>query len=565
MVDRSLLSPSPKVYDMSNIVHIDEKWFYMSKLTKRYYLVPGEDDPVRTCKSKTLITKVMFLAAVAQPRFDTLGNEVFSGKIGIFPLTTLESAKRSSKNRVTGTLETKPILSVTKDVTRSWLIEKVLPAIRAKWPRGPTGPIFIQQDNARPHIDVNNRKFLEASSRDGLDIRLFFQPLNSPDLNVLDLGFFFEQYNRFKSKRIWVTLMNSFPRFNLLLKECNHVSLTSFFNSSNMYEGNHEGSRRQQLSNTTNSSNIAAVPHTISKKILKSTKTSFRMAKSTFVDFEPACCEAPEVDPTVENEDTGSSDGMDGFLSDLANSIPGIDEAMSFAEMLKLVQTMDYSVIVFDTAPTGHTLRLLQFPSTLEKGLDKMMSLKNKFGGLISQATRMFGMGEEFGEDAILGKLESMKDVIEQVNRQFKDPDMTTFVCVCIPEFLSLYETERLVQELTKFEIDTHNIIINQVLFYEEGVESKLLKARMKMQQKYLDQFYMLYDDFNITKLPLLPQEVCGVEALKAFSQHFLKPYQPLLTRGTIEELEVRVSTLQEQLKEAETELEKARKGKKPL
>ncbi|CAN1188938.1 ATPase GET3A [Linum perenne] len=218
---------------------------------------------------------------------------------------------------------------------------------------------------------------------------------------------------------------------------------------------------------------------------------------------------------------------------------------------------MDYSVIVFDTAPTGHTLRLLQFPSTLEKGLEKMMSLKHRFGGLV---TRMFGIDGDFGEDAILGKLEGMKDVIEQVNKQFKDPDMTTFVCVCIPEFLSLYETERLVQELTKFEIDTHNIIINQVL-YNEDVESKLLKARMRMQQKYLDQFYMLYDDFHITKLPLLPEEVTGVEALKNFSRKFLAPHQPE-NLMTVEEMEERVSSLRKKMEEAEAELEKVRKGK---
>lgn len=143
--------------------------------------------------------------------------------------------------------------------------------------------------------------------------------------------------------------------------------------------------------------------------------------------------------------------------------------------------------------------------------------------------------------------------------------DLTTFVCVCIPEFLSLYETERLVQELTKFEIDTHNIIINQVLFDEEAVESKLLKARMRMQQKYLDQFYLLYDDFHISKLPLLPQEVCGVEALESFSRHFLSPYQPSLVRGTVEELQERISALKEQLKDAEAQLEKIRKGKQKV
>jgi arsenite-transporting ATPase len=128
---------------------------------------------------------------------------------------------------------------------------------------------------------------------------------------------------------------------------------------------------------------------------------------------------AMEVDPKVEESEElleqQMEEGVGSFVSELANAIPGVDEAMSFAEMLKLVQNMDYSVIVFDTAPTGHTLRLLQFPSTLEKGLGKMMSLRDKFGGLISQVSRMFGAGEEFGENALMSKLEGIKSVIEQV------------------------------------------------------------------------------------------------------------------------------------------------------
>ncbi|KAL7129005.1 hypothetical protein ABFS83_13G034300 [Erythranthe nasuta] len=150
--------------------------FNMTKRTENYYLLPDEEDPLCTCKSKNFIGKVMFLTVVARPRFDARGNETLSGNIGVFPLITREPAKRTSVNRAAGTLETNPMPSVNRD---------------EKWPIEDSNyPIFIQQDNARKHIDRTDDEFRRAAAQDEFDIRLMSQPPKSPNLNVLDLGFF---------------------------------------------------------------------------------------------------------------------------------------------------------------------------------------------------------------------------------------------------------------------------------------------------------------------------------------------------------------------------------------
>mmetsp|Transcript_11000 Transcript_11000/g.16677 ORF Transcript_11000/g.16677 Transcript_11000/m.16677 type:complete len:86 (-) Transcript_11000:424-681(-) len=74
----------------------------------------------------------------------------------------------------------------------------------------------------------------------------------------------------------------------------------------------------------------------------------------------------------------------------LAN-IPGIDEAASFGQILQSLEEYKFDVVIFDTAPTGHTLRLLNFPDILQKGLWKLIELKEQFGGMLSNMGGMMG------------------------------------------------------------------------------------------------------------------------------------------------------------------------------
>eukprot|EP01084_Bolivina_argentea_P319728 554580_1 len=249
---------------------------------------------------------------------------------------------------------------------------------------------------------------------------------------------------------------------------------------------------------------------------------------------------AMEIDPKVKfgDDEVLSNFGDEqkqslNFLSEISSSVPGIDEAMSFNELIKQVKKQDFDLIIFDTAPTGHTVRLLSFPTVLEKALNKLDGLKNKFGGMFSNfanALNPQGGGRNAQNDysKLSDQLEAMKKSIQEIKKTFEDDDLTTFICVCIPEFLSLYETERLVQKLAKFGIDTHNIVINQVLFPEKNTQHECTrcKARVKMQSKYIEQFNDLYPDFHLTKIPLMSQEVRHVKKLKKFAYLLCNPYE---------------------------------------
>ena len=152
-----------KSLDMMDQIHVDEKWFFLSWQKERYLLLPDKKNPKQCVKSKSHKTKVMFLCAIAHPRFNPCANSWWDGKLGIWPIGDWEPAMRGSKNQPRGTLVWKN-KAVTKEVYHELLISKLLPAIVEKWPQMDrlSRKIWIQQDGAKTHIRADDDEFKEA-------------------------------------------------------------------------------------------------------------------------------------------------------------------------------------------------------------------------------------------------------------------------------------------------------------------------------------------------------------------------------------------------------------------
>lgn len=175
---------------MFDFVHMDEKWFYLTRKSQRYYLARGEKGKYRAASSSARIPKAMFIAVVAKLRFNDNKECIFDGEIGVFPFIEKVATKRSSKNREKETIVTKLIDSINKDAIRNVLINDIVPAIIRRPEEEGQKVIFIQQDNARPHITQDDLQWQQVHQRGNFTFILIQQPVNSPDLNILDLRFF---------------------------------------------------------------------------------------------------------------------------------------------------------------------------------------------------------------------------------------------------------------------------------------------------------------------------------------------------------------------------------------
>ncbi|CAK9317024.1 unnamed protein product [Citrullus colocynthis] len=232
-----------------------------------------------------------------------------------------------------------------------------------------------------------------------------------------------------------------------------------------------------------------------------------------------------------KNGGTGVKDFMDGMglgmlvdqlgelkLGELLDTPPpGLDEAIAIAKVIQFLESPEYNMftrIVFDTAPTGHTLRLLSLPDFLDASIGKILKLRQKIASATSAIKSVFGQ-EEKRQDAA-DKLERLRERMVKVRELFRDKESTEFVIVTIPTVMAVNESSRLHASLKKESVPVKRLIVNQIL-PPSASDCKFCAMKRKDQLRALD---LIRNDPELSSLlvieaPLVDVEIRGVPALK--------------------------------------------------
>lgn len=196
----------------------------------------------------------------------------------------------------------------------------------------------------------------------------------------------------------------------------------------------------------------------------------------------------------------------DGETEELLHlDIPGLDELMSLKKITDFMDSSDYQFYIIDTAPTGHTLRLLLIPELLDNWIKFLATLRWKYHRVARQLAHEDRMGK--ADDLII----TLKKTVKRVNALLQDRERTEFVVVTIAEKMAIAETEDLLKSLERMHIPSRNIIINNIFPPEN---SDFARLRRKTQARYIQEMEDKFGPWTITEVVLQPNEIQGVDSL---------------------------------------------------
>ena len=196
----------------------------------------------------------------------------------------------------------------------------------------------------------------------------------------------------------------------------------------------------------------------------------------------------------------------------------GLDEIMALSDVVN--DSAGYDVVIIDTAPTGHLVKLLQRPEIVLRWFTNLIEGMKTYSGMMRST---FEVTKEL--------LSARKEILK-THKVFGDKGQAEFVVVTIAEFMGLHETERLVKDLEGLKLASRYIITNKVI---PPADCDFCSAKRSEQARYIKELGEKFPAFEIVETPLYPHEVRGVEGLTDFSKNMFKNrrYNADLLRGS--------------------------------
>ncbi|SEW05707.1 ArsA family ATPase [Halobacterium jilantaiense] len=212
-----------------------------------------------------------------------------------------------------------------------------------------------------------------------------------------------------------------------------------------------------------------------------------------------------------------------------AAMMPGADEAAAMQLLLEYLDDERFDRVVVDTAPTGHTLRLLELPEVMDSMVGKLMQFRERMGGMLDGLTGMFGGDDDADAEQAMGDLDDVKERVERLRAVLTDPERTDFRVVLVPEELSVSESNRLVARLGEYGVPVNTVVVNRVMepladvtdvpadaFVAPNHEDcEFCARRWDVQQQALAEAQDLFRGHDVKRVPLLAEEVRGERPLR--------------------------------------------------
>lgn len=194
---------------------------------------------------------------------------------------------------------------------------------------------------------------------------------------------------------------------------------------------------------------------------------------------------------------------------DAASISPGTEEAALFDKMIEIIieKTDQYDRIVFDTAPTGHTIRLLSLPELLGAWLNSLIQKRSKSVNLMSMALQgRKASDEDLEKDEVISILKKRYDKVLAAKKIMVDQHQLSFIFVINAEKLPIDETVKAINILQKYNILVSGIIVNKIL--PENMKDEFWIKKKELETKYLNIINETFKGKKIITLPLLREDM---------------------------------------------------------